>query len=193
MAGFSSDNFEGNLFHGLYMGQVVNNMDPEKLSRVRVRVPGLIDTESNWALPKGGGSEKWGKNCVAPNGCDVYVQFVNGRIDQPVWEPGPHGRGEQFPEHVPPLVSAMGFGPFRLIVDQREGENTATFAAVMTNPATGDEEQVASIQFDADNLSIKIEAIGVVQVNGQSLTDIDSSGDVQIKGRKVGYANRPIN
>ena len=191
--GFDGDGFQGNLIYGLRQGTVVDNKDPRGMPRVRVRVPGIIDTPSAWALPRGSGAKHWGVNMVPPIGADVYVQFVDGRIDQPVWEPGPPGQDEVFPEFAPPDVSVLGIGPFRLIIDRRDGQNTATLAAVMTNPATGNEERVASIQLDADNLSIQITAIGAIQVQGESLTDIDSAGDVQIKGRKITLANRPIN
>jgi hypothetical protein len=191
--GFNGDGFEGTLLHGLYLGTVVNNVDPRGMPRIKVRVPGIIDTESTWALPKGSGAAQFGANWVPPIGADVFVQFVNGRVDQPVWEPGPPGEAEVFPEFTAPDVSVFGIGPFRLIVDRREGQNTATLAAVVGNPTTGDEEQVAAISFDADNLSIQVAAIGAIQVYGRCLTDVDSDGDVQIKQRKITLANRPIN
>lgn len=192
MTGFEGDGFEGRLLLGIYEGIVVNNVDPEELSRIKVRVPGYIETESGWALPRAGGAAQVGQNRVPPEGADVYVQFLGGRIEKPIWDWGPHGIGEAFPEHVAPDVSVLGDGPFRMIIDRREGEDTATWAVVLTNPSTGEEERVCSIQFDAENQSLDIDVAGAVRVRGQALVDIDSAGDVQIKGRKVGLSPKPI-
>ena len=42
-----------------YDGSVVDNRDPEGRHRVKIRVPGILEPESDWALPWatiGGGS-----------------------------------------------------------------------------------------------------------------------------------------
>jgi hypothetical protein len=192
--GFDGDDFDGGRVFGIYAGLVVDNNDPEHLGRVRVRVPGLIEQASAWAYPRAGGSAQRGCDWVPSVDATVYVQFIGGRIEQPIWEPGPHSRGEAFPEHVDPLVGVFGDGPFRVIVDQRAGANTATLAVVLTNPSTKEEEQVVSITFDADTKSLSLYAMRALEVRAGGLVNIDTDGgDVQIRGRKVIPTQRPLN
>lgn len=190
--GFHGDDFDGTLLPYVYPGTVVRNDDPDRLGRVTVRVPGIIETESTWALPRAGGAAKWGANAPPPVGADVYVQFLAGRVDQPIYEPGPHGVGEAFPEHVSPEVYVLGIGAFRLIIDTRADQNVATLAVVKTNPATNAEEQVASISLNANTNSVLIDALTAVAVNAGGVVSVDSN-TVQVRGRTVMPTARPIN
>jgi hypothetical protein len=70
-------------FPGLYRGICTINEDPERLLRVKLRVPQVLgNAETNWAWP------------VVPNvvgvtppgvGDPVWVAFEAGDVDQPVW------------------------------------------------------------------------------------------------------------
>jgi len=127
---------------GLYTGTVVkiendpNDPNAEELpyiGRIKFVIPGLIEPESVWALPFGaGGSAQEGRNYVPPVGADVYCMFVNGDPDQPVWAPGWHGDGEQFPEYTDPRIKVFGFGPFRVVLDNRA--DPARVAGSVTGP-----------------------------------------------------------
>lgn len=192
----SSSNFHGGNFskdklYGLYTGTVVDREDPELLGRITVEIPGLIDTESNWAFPRTGGSKNWGSVNIPPVGSDVYVQFIMGDIDQPVWEPGPFGLEENFPEHEGADVSVFGSGPFRLVIDNREGVQTATFKIVKT--VNGAEDSICELVFNADTNSVRMYATSALQIESGGIVDIDSTGAVQIKQRKTMPVNRPIN
>lgn len=85
---------------GLYAGIVENVRDPEKLGRVKVRVPhvygvtgstvGAIPTNDlPWAMPMGlpaGGSAASGGGSWLPEmGDQVLVQFLDGEPEKPVW------------------------------------------------------------------------------------------------------------
>lgn len=88
---------------GTYCGIVENVSDPLKLGRVKVRVPhvygasaaggGVIGTNDlPWALPAGmpaGGSAESGGFSHLPNvGDHVYVRFLDGEPEKPIWEWG---------------------------------------------------------------------------------------------------------
>lgn len=190
--GFSGDDFEGTLLPYVYPGVVVSNVDPEGRGRITVRVPGIIETESPWALPRAGGARRFGANSVPPVGADVFVQFLCGRLDQPIWECGPHGADEPFPEHLPPDVHVFGIGPFRLIIDTRAGQQTAALAVVKTNPTTNNEEQVVSLTLNAETNSVLIDALTAVGVTAGGVVDVDAN-TVQVRGRTVMPTERPIN
>ena len=86
---------------GIYGGTVEDNRDPEKMGRLKVRVPhaygavggtfGVIATNDlPWALPVGmpaGGSGASGGFSMLPEPNDqVLVQFLDGEPEKPVWQ-----------------------------------------------------------------------------------------------------------
>lgn len=79
-----------------YQGIVVDNKDPEKRGRIRVRCPQLYGTPSEeesipddqlpWALPAFPfGSAGTGSLMVPEAGTGVYLMFIGGRPSSPVW------------------------------------------------------------------------------------------------------------
>ena len=74
-------------FPGLYKGVVVSNVDPYDYGRLQVSVEDLLGSVSTvWVEPSaplaGMGS---GAYVVPLEGSGVWVQFVNGDPDRPVW------------------------------------------------------------------------------------------------------------
>lgn len=91
------------IFGLTYAGIVEANKDPMKLGRLKVRVPHAFGSESTgsgyvatndlpWALPAGmpaGGSALSGGFCMLPEpGDKVWVRFLDGEPEKPVWEWG---------------------------------------------------------------------------------------------------------
>lgn len=80
----------------MYAGQVVDREDPKLLGRVRVKIPGLVD-QSGWAFPAGApgaGSKQRGLFAVPEKDADVYVMFLMGDPDRPIYFAGHWGTGE---------------------------------------------------------------------------------------------------
>jgi len=79
---------------GLYAGVVEENNDPEKLGRLKVRVPVVYADASSigidqlpWSLPRGmpfGASG--GISFLPDKGDQVWVMFLDGEPEKPVWE-----------------------------------------------------------------------------------------------------------
>jgi len=97
-----------NLF-GTYAGIVEKVEDPEKLGRVKVRVPhvygvvgqtaGYVGTNQlPWAMPAGmpaGGSPSSGGLSMLPEpGDHVWVRFLDGEPEKPIWEWGMQTQGD---------------------------------------------------------------------------------------------------
>src|SRR5574337_301529 len=85
---------------GIYAGIVENNEDPLKLGRLKVRVPHVWGSSSTgsgyiptndlpWALPcgmpAGGSSASGGISLLPGSGDNVFVRFMDGEAEKPVW------------------------------------------------------------------------------------------------------------
>lgn len=78
-------------FLGKYRGIVVNNKDPEKLGRLRLKIPSVLgeseEAITDWAwpcLPFGGLAEQ-GMAFVPEVDAKVWVEFEEGNPDLPIW------------------------------------------------------------------------------------------------------------
>jgi uncharacterized protein involved in type VI secretion and phage assembly len=75
-------------YYGKYRGFVVDVEDPEKRGRVRVTVPSVLGSEETaWALPciPYGGGAGYGLFAVPPVESQVWVEFEEGELSQPIW------------------------------------------------------------------------------------------------------------
>lgn len=72
---------------GKYQGKVLNNLDPQGRARLRLSVPAVFgEMLSPWALPcvpyAGHGV---GFFAIPPIGANVWVEFMGGELDHPIW------------------------------------------------------------------------------------------------------------
>lgn len=80
-----------NEFLSNYRGTVVDNKDPEKLGRVKIRVPQIAGDNviEAWAWPKGQiAGEDFGDFMIPPKGSPVWVEFEQGDPRKPIWSGG---------------------------------------------------------------------------------------------------------
>ncbi|HEX7048856.1 MAG TPA: phage baseplate assembly protein V [Longimicrobiales bacterium] len=80
-----------NQFFGKYRGLVVDNKDPEKLGRLKLKVPSVFgesdDGVTDWAWPcvPYGGAPDQGFFFIPDEGAQVWVEFEEGNLDLPLW------------------------------------------------------------------------------------------------------------
>ena len=119
----------GETFYGKYRGTVVDNVDPLKLGRVRVVVPGVATGRAgSWALPcVPVAGTQMGAYLLPALGAAVWVEFEQGDPDHPIWVGGYWATAAD----VPALVQA-GAG----IVLQTAGGN-AVAVSDAPGPAGG--------------------------------------------------------
>lgn len=77
-----------NRFYGKYRGFVVDNQDPETRGRLKLRVPSLLgDQDTGWALPCSpfGGLRNQGLFMIPEVDAQVWVEFEEGNLNNPIW------------------------------------------------------------------------------------------------------------
>lgn len=117
----------------MLLGEVVENADPLGLGRVRTKVPGLLDPESNWALPIGAMfGIKNGIHWVPEKGSNVIVFLNQGDVDHPYYIAGPFGSPDgnsDVPEQAPTgSVDHMviRWRDFHFTINGKSGEESLT-------------------------------------------------------------------
>lgn len=76
-------------FYGKYRGFVVENADPEKLGRLKLRIPSVLGdlVVTGWALPcvPYGGNANQGMLFIPEVDAGVWVEFEEGDLEFPIW------------------------------------------------------------------------------------------------------------
>ncbi len=182
-------------YTGLYIGQVVDREDPERLGRVRVKIPGLVEPASAWALPLGtvgGGSDRRGFFAVPEKWAEVGVLFHQGDVDHPYYLSGHWGRpggATELPEPAKnlstadtPQVRAFETARFLLVFDDRGHKE----ALLLKDKLSGDQ-----LEFDGAALGITIKATSALILKADGLVSIEGT-TVVINGRLVLPGPKPI-
>jgi len=175
-------------YTGLYIGQVVDRADPERLGRVRVKVPGLVEPASAWAFPLGtvgGGSDRRGFFAVPEVGAEVGVLFHQGDVDHPYYLCGHWGKPDgatEVPEPMKslsvadtPQVRAFETARFLLVFDDRAGHE----ALVIKDKRSGDQ-----LELDGVGMGITIKGTAALILKADGVVSIEGT-TVVINGRLV--------
>jgi uncharacterized protein involved in type VI secretion and phage assembly len=164
---------------GKYRGFVSNNADPDRLARVKLRVPALLgDAETGWALPclPCGGLANEGSFCVPAVGAQVWVEFEGGNLDFPIWTGTFWQQAGDAPEEVqdPPTTRVLrtGKGHVFLLEDKDDAEQVKLLhsaGAVLDLDKDGNlmlaDNNGARLTLDASNNQAVLE-----DANGNTLT-----------------------
>lgn len=186
----------------MYVGIVVDNIDPVKAGRVRVRIPGLIEPESGWALPMGtgiGGQEKRGTFFVPNIGAEVCVFFNQGDVDHPHymgghwgWDvEGVEGRNEvptpvlSVPPEDAAKVRVIETDKFIIYMDDRPGEEDDSQAGKERLVIQYKDDPENFIEIDGLNRGVTISATAGINIVSTGLINITGL-QVQINGRRIG-------
>lgn len=195
----AEDDGIGRKLTAMYVGVVTRNDDPAMLARVKVRIPGLLEPESGWALPMGapgGGAKRRGMVAVPPVGAEVAVFFHAGEADRPYFMaanwghgelPGPVGGyahpdaagkpgvPEAFEAGDAPKVFAFELGKWILVFDDRDGRERF----YVEHKVKGDH-----VFMDGTAGAMEIKASALVSIKSDGIINIDAP-QVNVRGRPV--------
>lgn len=178
-------------FTALYMGVVEDNADPEKLGRVRVRIPGIIEPMSAWAFPLGwpaAGAKQRGTFAPPPKGAEVGVLFHQGDVDHPYYLCGNPGAGETPPELADTdpkdahLIYAHETERYRFICDSRPGKEKWSVL---------DKKTADIIEMDGVKAGIQIIGSSVVYIKSDGTITLDAA-NINLGDRVVIPNGKPI-
>jgi len=193
----SPDRDRANRIHGVVLGIVTNNQDPDGLGRVKCRFPWLGDIESNWAwvaTPMAGASR--GFYCLPEVEDTVLVAFEQGDTDYPyilgaLWngQDPPPETNEDGQNNRRVLKSRSGHvirlddtdGAEQIEIIDRSGKNQVTLNTA-TNTITINAE--TDIVIEAKNGKLKLSGNGV-EITSQADVDI-TAGEGKILNLKGG-------
>lgn len=179
-------------FTSIYEGPVIDNVDPKKLGRVRVRIPGICDDGSAWAMPlgmMGSGGPKLGGWTPPPIGAEVAVWFKMGDLDHPRYIAGFPGEGEapdevddSTPEEAVQVPFVFNGRRFKIIIDERPGKARVA----LEDKKTGD-----MFEIDGVKLGLKLKSTAAMSIECDGALDIKASS-VTINGRVLTPSAKPI-
>lgn len=176
----------------LYQGVVTRRDDPKRIGRVKVRVPGLIEPESGWALPSGATGDGTGLYIVPKVDEDVWVWFHQGDPDELRYLPGNWGAPKGNPQSPSPVKDrSPDEAPDIAVLETKEwvlyfDDNKTTSEAVLRHKKSGDQ-----IEFDGVQRGITIKGTTAVLIRSTGLVDIQGLA-VSINGRPVKPGTDPI-
>lgn len=199
------------LYSEKYVGKVVDNNDPDKNGRCKIRVYGvygndIIDDDLPWALPEFGfiGSEL-GSFIVPPNDALVYVRFTNGDIYNPVYTTKvlkqgklPSDKDEDYPNTLVffELDNGDKFTINRetgkTIYEQSQGvkvtlDTDGSFVLETSNGKAFEVDSSGNVVLktgNTTNATIDIEASGTINIKGGQTNPV---GMINIESGAAGY------
>lgn len=180
----------------VYDGVVVDNVDPLRIGRLRVSIPGLIEPYSDWAMPAcypGAGSDARGLWCIPTIGSNVTVAFSMGDPDVPRYWPGGWAAPNDLPlsptfvRDLTPAeaveVTGLQTRRWEIILDDRDGVETLMIRdRKFPN---------SNVRIDGPTQFVQISGQVGVQIKSSGIVNIDAL-QVTINGRIVLPTNDPI-
>lgn len=190
-------------YFGKYRGFVADNEDPEQRGRLKLKVPTVLGEEvTGWALPclPFGGLANQGLFLVPEPDSQIWVEFEEGNLDQPIWTGTFWQQSGDPPEEAaktPPTTRVLRTPSGHVLqFDDAEGEEQirlhhSSEAELLIDP------EGSIVLTDKAGSKLTLDAAGNTVVledsNGNTLT-MSSSGTVieDANGNKVEMASSGI-
>jgi phage protein D/phage baseplate assembly protein gpV len=165
---------------GLVTATVTDTKDPEKLARVKVRLPWLSDDyASDWARTAQLGGVRGGGVFGPEVGDEVLVGFEHGRLDQPYVLGGLYNGQDKPPPHEVELID-----PTSGAVNRRTFANRAKDAMELFDAASG--PQGVRLFSGDGKLRVELDRKGtVITVHSDGRVVVEATKDVSVTAKGV--------
>ena len=176
--------------YGLWRGVVEDVDDPERRCRVRVRVQGIHNEDKNllptsalpWAEPRFAiAGDGYGDVHVPYEiGLCVWIEFVGGEPDQPVYSGGWYGENET-PDEV-----VNGQYPKRRIIKTKKGHKIelSDEEGALEIKITDSKGNYIHLDTENDVLTIKWDGNVIEEFTGNYFRTVDGNEEILVKGDK---------
>jgi phage protein D len=173
----------GGAVHGLAIGIVTDNQDPDSQGRVKVKFPALSpDDASDWArvvVPGGGDSR--GMQFLPEINDEVLVGFEMGDIHYP-YVLGGLWNGQD----APPLSDAASNGKVqKRVIQSRSGHNVLLDDTDGGGGITITDSAGNQIQLDTGSNALHVKTQGDVTIEAQGNMTLRAQGQVEIDGMGI--------
>jgi uncharacterized protein involved in type VI secretion and phage assembly len=155
-------------FPGKYVGVVVDNDDPSRLSRLRVRVPEVFGEETTgWCMPCSPyAGSRVGLAAVPPVGSLVYVEWPAGDLGRtPIWSGGHWSGGDGVEDAGPDALVLVTPGGNKIILRDVQGGEAVEIEAASGAKLVLDSEG-ARLEFGSQKVALTRASISL---NGGAL------------------------
>ena len=183
--------------YGLWRGVVEDVRDPEFRCRVRVRIAGIHSEDANlvpvaslpWAEPcfPIAGDNHGDVNVPYTVGDFVWIQFVGGEPDQPVYMGGWYGMKGSVPETPSEVVNSQY--PKRRIIKTKKGHKIElsdedSASEIKITDAKGN---VIHLDTEENVLTIKWDGNVVEEISGDYTRHVEGNEEIIVQGDRAVY------
>ena len=187
-----------NRYYGKYKGIVIDNDDPEKLGRLRVKIPSVLSENvvSGWAMPcvPYGGANDQGFFFIPEKDAGVWIEFEEGDLEFPIWvgtfwtKPGGASEVPQEAQVSPPtnrvIKTTSGHmiefddksGSERIKITDKAGNNILLDSSNNKLTITQGIASVNSITMDSDGITIQDVNLNKITMGASGITIQDVAG-----------------
>ncbi|MGK7902085.1 MAG: phage baseplate assembly protein V [Hormoscilla sp.] len=190
-------------YFGKYRGTVKNNQDPNKLGRLQVSVPSVLDTDNqNWALPCVPYAGKdIGMFTIPPKGAKVWVEFEGGNRERPIWT-GCFWGDKELPKEAevayeqnndPAEIQVFKTEELIVIISRRKQKEGLTLEVKMPKKDNQNEKRLLKVVLNKEGIEIKNDKETLLKMtedllelkNLETLVDITAK-QIQLKEKEKG-------
>lgn len=173
------------MYYGRYRAFVVDNEDPEKVGRIKVRIPALGHKKTDWlwAFPKFPGpcgkvgDDSYGFYIPPPaNDTAIWVEFEVGRNKHPIYTGGWFA-SEELPDKVaaaaPKVWALWSLAQHYLTFIDTEGEEEVELAWMAKHKLTMDKDHV--LLTTENGTQVELKADGTFAIKDEKNNEVVSS------------------
>jgi len=183
-------------YYGKYRGFVVDNADPDHIGRLKLRVPSVLGTtELDWARPclAFGGLADQGLFMVPEKEAQVWVEFEEGELSEPIWTGTFWQKADESPKEAqldPPTTRVFKTPTGHLLQFDDEKDKEKIVLHHMKSAELSIDEKGTVVWTDAAGSTVTMDAdageVVIAEANGNTVSMTSSGTTIEdANGNKI--------